>query len=354
MYFKIGDIICADGEQYRVTGYIVYQNQTDHCNWEEYCIVNTATNATRWLSVDETYDEYSIWEVVRTDPGQMGYHQSDTGVEVVVSHAGGMDVDTGESARFVEYEDETEELLLSYEYWSDGREISTGYYLDKDEFFLVRHDNGYQVKKNLPAILLIAVFALVPFLSVIADLLGNIHVTSTVRKYVDKTAAYTYVTSITGGEKQKARVYSTEYSLDMATKDIIAGIEGDTEYVQQDDTETDGAIGILTPKEYCLIYTSVDGDTYVQVSSRKYAYTTDSEPYHISSEGSRFYRRFYRYTGYNSDSVTYSKYSSPYSSYDGDSFTYSSGNSYDSYSNSIRQSSIASRQSSGGGLSSGK
>ena len=63
---------------------------------------------------------------------------------------------------------------------------------------------------------------------------------------------------------------------------------------------------------------------------------------------------FYYSNGYSSDSVSYRNSSSPYSSFDDSGITYSSDNSYNSYSGSIRQSSIASRQSSGGGLSGGK
>lgn len=353
MRFNLGDILCVDGEQYRVEGFIVYQNVNDHCDWEEYRLTGMENRVTRWLSIDDTYNEYSVWEVARM-PDRRGYHEVDRGVEVVLACGGSVDVTRGDQARFIEYEDETEELIISDEFWEDEHEISTGYYLDEDEFWLIRNDPGYVRRKNLPAILIVAAMIVIPFLSVIGDSLSNIHFTTTMRKYLDKSSRYTYVTSITGNEKQKAKVYSTDSTVDAATKDIIAAIEGDVQYVQQDDSETQGAVAILSPKEYCVIYTSVDGEVYVQVSNRKYAYTTDDDLYEGTSGSRNYYRSFYRSTGYSTDSQRYSRYSSPYSSYDTGSFTYVSGNSYSSYSNSIRQSSIESRQSSGGGLSSGK
>lgn len=357
MKFQLGDIICADGEQYRVAGRITYQNMTDHCDWDEYRLLNTDTGEERWLSIDDTYQEYSIWKMERFCPDLSGYHQSDQGMEVVVSYeGGGLDVDRGERANFVEYEDPTEELLISQEQWSDGMEYASGCYLDEDEIWLVRSDPGFKAKQNAKGYLAIVIMILAFLIPSLGGLLEGVdfHITPTVQKYVGKTNHYTYVTSITGNEKQKAKVYSSDLTLDMTAKDIIAGIEGNTEYVQKDDEETEGAIAILTPKEYCLIYQSLEGQVLVQISSRKYAYTTDDDPYHSTQLTRRYYRRFYRSTGYSGDSASYHNYSSPYSSYDGESFSYSSGNSYESYSSSIRQSSIEARQSSGGGLSSGK
>ena len=353
MKFGLGDILHVDGGEYQVVGGITYTNVKDNCSWDEYRLLDTSTKAERWLSVDDIYKEYSIWEMTRF-PDKNGYHEVDRGVEVVTSHFGSVDVDNGERANFAEFEDETEELIISEEYWSDGVEYSKGYYLDEDEFWLIRKDPGYVRKQNAPVILIVVIFVLVPLLSCFSSLLGNIHFTSTIGKYVDKNSAYTYVTSVTGNEKQKAKVYSTEMTLDATAKDIIAAIEGDTQYVQKDDEENDGAIAILTKKEYCLIYNSIDGGVLVQVSNRKFAYSTDDEPYHASRMTHRYYRRFYYTNGYANDSSSYRNYTSPYSSFDDSSVSYSSDNSYNSYSGSIRQSSIEARQSSGGGLSSGK
>ena len=135
--------------------------------------------------------------------------------------------------------------------------------------------------------------------------------------------------------------------------DIITGIDGKTNSIMQNSEDDDNSIAILTNNEYCLVYTSTDGDTLVQVSSRKYAYYTDSDPYHSSTGTSRYYRRYYYTKGYYSDRSSYSGYS-PYSSYNDTEVSYDSDSYYNTYSKSIRQSSSSHRTSSGGGLSSGK
>lgn len=361
MKFRINDVLCVDGGMYRVVGRITYLNSADGCKWDEYRLFAETDKSEHWLSVDDTYKEYSIWKMAR-NPDRTGYHQVDQGTEVVISCAGNVDVETGDRAFFVEYEDETEEKIISDEIWDDGKETSVGYYLDEDEFWLVDSPGGSSVffgmhgaSNKKGSALIFSIVALIFLVPMLGTLLGNLHFTTTIAKYLDKSDRYTYVTSITGNEKQNAKVYKADnMTIDAVAKDIIVAIEGDTEYVRQDDAETEGTIAILTSKEYCLIYASLEDEVLVQISNRKYAYTTDDDPYHSTARTRHYYRSFYYSSGYSSDSTNYSSYVSPYSSYDGDSVSFSGVDTYSSYSNSIRQSSIASRQSSSGGLSSGK
>lgn len=361
MKFQINDVLCVDGGMYRVAGRITYRNTADGCTWDEYRLFAETGGSEHWLSVDDTYKEYSIWQMAR-NPDRTGYHQVDQGTEVVIACAGSVDVESGDRAFFVEYEDETEEKIISDEIWDDGKETSVGYYLDENEFWLANSPGGGSGARVVRAVspkkgttLLSAVVVLIFLIPVLGSLLGNLHFTTTIAKYLDKSDRYTYVTSVTGNEKQNAKVYKADnMTIDAAAKDIILAIEGDTEYVRQDDAETEGTIAILTSKEYCLIYMSLEEEVLIQISSRKYAYTTDDDPYHSTTRTRRYYRSFYYSSGYSSDSTSYSGYVSPYSSYDGDSVSFSGTDTYSSYSNSIRQSSIASRQSSSGGLSSGK
>lgn len=356
--FQLGDTICADGELYQVIGRITYKNSDDSCKWDEYRLRAEKDNSEHWLSVDEVYKEYSIWEMIRV-PDRSGYHWSDHGTEIVVSCEGDVDVERGDRAEFTEYEDETEELIISDEVWDDGTEHSKGYYLDEHEFWHVRSNPTYRAASskasgNALIAVIVGLFFLIP---VFGTIVGSINFTTTISKYLKKSEKYTYVTSITGNSDKSADVYQAPagYTIDSTARDIISAIDGDTQYVQQDDAETDGAIAILTKKEYCVIYLSLEDNVLVQISDREYAYTTDDDLYHGTSRSHRYYRDFYYSTGYSSDSGTYSgKYTSPYSSYDGDYVEYSSSNTYSTYSNSVRQASVASRQSSGGGLSGGK
>lgn len=360
MKFQVGDTICADGMLFEVLGRISFRDTMEGSTWDEYRLRPEGGGPERWLTVDEGNQEYSLWEVTAT-PDMTGYHQVDQGTEEVVSHAGDVDVSTGERAFFSEFEDKTEEKIISNETWDGERETSVGYYLDADEFWQVSSNaaktavtvTGNTVRKNAGFIVITVVFVLTVLLNFIPPLLPT-H--GTIAKYLKKNSAYySYVTSITGNEKQKANVYkAVSATVDAAATDIINAIEGDTEYVQRDDAETEGAIAILTDKEYCLVYSSLNDEVLVQISNRKYAYTTDDDPYQSSDRTRRYYRRFYYSTGYTADSSSY-HYASPYSSYSSaDTISYSSSNAYNTYSNSVRQSSIASRSSSGGGLSGGK
>ena len=357
MTFDIGDIISVENRGYRVIGRITYINQNDQCKWDEYRLSDLETNREAWLSVDTVYQEYSISQVVRSQPSDFyRYHEVDRGTEVVVSRRGSVDVDFGESAGFIEYEDQTEELIISMESWSDGVEWSVGHYIDDNEFTLIRHDKSYRFKMQLPGLISIGLIALVILLAMLGQVLSGIHFTPKIRKYLKKSENYTYVTSVTGNNNRKAQVYLVTglRSVDSAARDIIYAVEGETQYVQQDDSEENGAVAILTEKEYCIVYPAEDEGILVQVSDRKYAYTTDDDLYRGTRSSRHYYRRFYHSTGYTSDSITFRRSSSPYSSYSDTDISYSNDNTYSSYSDSVRQSSISARQSSGGGLSGGK
>ena len=186
----------------------------------------------------------------------------------------------------------------------------------------------------------------------------SLGINKNISKYLEGSEKYVFETSLTGNEDQKATVYAydTPATTDDVAKDIIQGIEGYTRSVTQKDDKNDQEIAILTDKEYCLIYHPEDEEqkVYVQVSGRKYNYTSDNAPYRISRAGTLWYRAHYYSSGYPSDSSSYKGTPSAYSMYNGTTI-HNIGNGYfDSYSSSIRQSSINSRQSSSGGLSSGK
>lgn len=372
-YF-VGDSIKADGDYYKIIGKITYKNKGDGKTWDEYRLQSIQfSNEERWLSVDEYYKEYSLSRInpaALSLTGSMGYHKVDSGIEMVIAISGDVgDVCVGDTASFEEYEDGEEERIVSIENWDDGPEYSSGYYLDPWEFGkdgekVPFHAVREKSSNFLAAILMIVFVVIGMFAEFIPNLIAG-H--KKIEKYVKNSSTYQYVTSITGSEKQKANVYEYKYSkpilsdgsgddaqLTLVAQDIIDGVEGNTESVQQNTEDGDQTVAILTDKEYCIIYRGEDDKIYVQVSTRKYAYTSDKEPYHSRSRTHRYYRRFYYSTGYNRDSGTYSSSQSSYSGFSDGSIGYDSNNNLNSYSNSVRQTSAASRSSSGGGLSSGK
>ena len=355
MVFKIGDVLNVDGTEYLIIGKITYKNTKDKMRWDEYRMKPVNGGSEKWLSIDDVYHEYSISQV-KYGINEWGYDLVDSGTEVVVSRSGSVDVHFGDRAQFYEYEDSTEEKIISKEIWSDEVEMSEGYYLDEDEITFVRHDKkeAFKIKYlgSLIVLTFIAIFCLFTFGPNLASLF---HTVPTIQKVLTDDPCFSYVTSITGNGDLKAKVYkaSSAFTADAATRWIVDAIEGETEHIQQDTTEGSEAVGILTKKEYCLVYRAESGDMYVQVSGRKYALKNDTMPYCSTSKVHDYYKRFYYSAGYNKDKETYNNSSSPYDSYDGELLVLSD-NTYNGYSRSVRQSSVRTRRSSGGGLSSGK
>lgn len=360
MLYRVGTQLNINGLSGTVFGYIQYENPLDSGkSWTEYCLMTADGEC--WLSCDEVYDEYSISWPANNIKGRIGpeWHKVDEGIQVVRAKSGAVDVDLGERASFVEYEDLSEDHTLSVEIWSDGTEFSTGEYIEKSDIV----QTGYKelsAEKYLKRIAVLF-FCFMGFWVLLA-IAGSIYVSLTENKsigeYLKESGKYMYETSISGNQNQKATVYvyQTSATTDEVAMDIIQGIEGNTESVTQKDDTTNEEIAILTNREYCLVYHPENDEqtVYVQVSNRKYNYTSDNAPYRSSSVNTDWYRSHYYSSGYSADSSSYNGTPSAYSLYNGTTI-HNIGNGYfDSYSSSIRQSSINNRQSANGGLSSGK
>ena len=357
MSYEVGTILNIKGIQGTVIGYITYANPKDgYKEWTEYRL--STSKGECWLSCDDVYKEYSVSWPANNVNGRIGpeWHKVDEGIQVVKASAGDVDVDYGKRAEFVEYEDAAEDNTLSVEMWSDGVEYSKGYYVEKNDIFVMGYKKPKKSSNCMSSIIMLMVFfAVVSFFIVIVNMSKP---NKSISKYVKNSSLYTYETSITGQETQKADVYKFYNSVktDYVAQDIIKGIEGYTQSVTQKDDQDDAEIAIVTDKEYCLVY-HAEGDAdhvYVQVSSRKYNYTSNNAPYRCSDSDLRWYRSHYYSSSYKSDSATYKNTPSAYEMYDGDTI-HNIGNGYfDSYSSSIRQQSINRRNSSSGGISSGK
>ena len=354
MEYKVGTKLQIRDLSCKVIGYIEYANVMDGGKrWVEYRL--STDKGEFWLSVDDVYQEYSMSFPANKVQGVIGpeWHKVDEGRQVVKSYGGDVDVDLGEKAEFVEFEDEEEEKILSTEIWSDGTEYSYGYYIEKSEIIVTGFEKPAPSGKGMSTLitLLIVLFWVFGmFSSLMNTYFGGNH---SISKYLKKSGAYTYVTSITGSQKQKADVYkfNTADTTDDVAMNIIGGIEGYTQSVTQKDETSNDSIAILTKKEYCLIYhpEKEPDKVYVQVSNRKYNYTSDNEPYQSSKSNTRWYRSHYYSAAYSSDAGHYKSTPSAYKSYSGDTI-HNIGNGYfDSYSSSVKQSSINSRSSSSGG-----
>ena len=358
MNYNLGTKLRIRDVEGTVVGIIEYANLNDgHKKWREYRL-NT-NKGEFWLSVDDVYQEYSMSFPANNIRGSIGpeWHKVDEGTQMVTMRAGNVDVDMGERASFIEFEDASEEKTLSMETWEDGTEYSYGYYVEPAEIVVTGYDERAAKASSsgskgavLFFVFFVAIWVLGAGASLFGSLFANKHQLS---DYLKISSAYNYVTSITGQEKQKADVYEyiTDDTTDNVALNIINGIDGNTESVTQKDDTSDDSIAILTKNEYCLIYhpEGMGSKVYVQVSPRKYNYTSDNEPYRSSSSNTRWYRSHYYSSGYSSDSGHFGSTPSAYKTYSGDTI-HNVGNGYfDSYSNSVRQSSVNSRSSSSGG-----
>lgn len=360
MFYRVGTLLNIKGMSAQVIGYIQYVNMMDSDKpWTEYRLKTARGEC--WLSCDEVYDEYSVSWPANNVRGRIGpeWHKVDEGIQVVRSADGDVDVDPGERASFVEYEDVSEDHTLSVEVWSDGTEFSKGEYIEKSDIVETGYKKPSVIRRINMTTVMVIFCILFPFLWIMGqDFIANLNANNRIAKYVKKSGEYVYETSLSGNQKQKAAVYTfrTSATTDEVAMDIIQGIEGDTESVTQKDDTSNEEIAILTEKEYCLVYHPEDDEqkVYVQVSSRKYNYTSVNAPYRSSNANTVWYRSHYYSSGYAADSYSYKSTPSAYSMYNGTTI-HNIGNGYfDSYSSSIRQSSINSRKSSSGGLSSGK
>lgn len=376
--FRKGDRIKIEGELYQILGGIELVNRSDGARWTEYYVQNLQNGKLRWLSVDEIYDEYAIYTSCDSkgfseeELDAQGWKNADSGVEEVLGWFGNVDAEQGEKASYIEYEDSTGEYLMSVEHWDGETEYAKGYYLDKDEIEIAsdlqqvenrqfrvdynncqpRHPQTMQKRKGrnnkIIALVVIAIMAC-----------GIWAMTKSaskkeIRNYLEDSSFYFYETSITSdlNEEEKADVYSTSRSIEMAAKDIINAIDGETEDVQEN-TE-DKSVAILTEHEYCLVYESEEGKTMVQASSRAYAYQSTSNPYHATSTTARHYRSFYYFRGFSRDASRYDNRASGYQNYSGTAPDYNYSDTYRNYSNTVRQGSTGTRTSSGGGIGFGK
>lgn len=364
MFYRVGTLLNINGMEAKVIGYIQYQNPGDgNKSWTEYRLRTSRGEC--WLSCDEDYNEYSISWPANDVRGQIGpeWHKVDEGTQVVRGSGGDVDVDYGERASFVEYEDSTEDHTLSVEMWEDGTEYSKGEYIEKSDIVVMGYEepsviNPDKAVKGFVWIVFLFIFISSIGPTLLSSLFSGLGNKTEISDYVEKSSSYVYETSITGNEQQQAMVYKyyTSSTTDAVAMDIIQGVEGNTQSVTQKDDVADAEIGILTTNEYCLVYHPENENdvVYVQVSDRKYNYTSNHSPYRSSSSTTSWYRSHYYSSGYSSDASSYSSTPSAYSMYDGTTI-HNIGNGYfDSYSSSVRQSSVNNRSSSGGGLSSGK
>lgn len=374
MNFDINSKIKIEGILYSVLGKISFINYADNYKWTEYKVMCANTKEIKWLSVDETYDEYALYTQKNSSRGfsedeilKKGYKEADYGTAKVTYVEGVSDTQVGDNVSYREFEDITEEKVISIEDWEGDKEYSTGYYLDKGEItreytttyeedrYANSADSSHKLRNNTLSIFIGGVVVLLILMSLVVFFTSTSGSGSRkISEYLKTSINYEYSTSITSEVEsdERADVYKTSFTVDGSSKDIIDGIDGDVEDVQEN--PDDGTVAILTKDEYCLVYFSESNETLVQVSSRLYSYTSSNAPYRARHSSASYYRRYYYSRGYNTDRTRYNKKTTSYENYDDGTINPNTNDKYKNYSESVRQSSTSSRPTSGGGTSSGK
>lgn len=381
MNYSIGQFLKISSDVYKVVGSITYSENEK--SWNDYLL--SGSHGNKWLSIEK--DEIALFSEADS-ASNAGLENVFQGTETVVNCAGMVDIEIGECAHYSDYEDKEGNRIVSMEEWEDGTEISIGYYITPADLteptqeeiiqfnesclerFSASTNNSTSafsnfIKDNMSNIIKIGIGA-ITLVVVLSLLFTGCSSDKEIHAYIkDSIQKYEPVTAISG-KKDKTYVYrwtQPQKQLDDVAKDIIEGTNGTVQVLEKNDVENnpnldpndkENSIAVISPKEFGLIYMPENqNDIYLQVSSRQYIYEEDSEPYHAHHSTIIWYRGAYFSNAYAADRANF-KGSSPYDNYKGEKVSYNPNNRLNTHSNSVRQSSVLSRRSSGGGLSFGK
>lgn len=348
-YLKMGQEVVIKGIEYSVFGMIKFKE--DKWEWQEYKIVDKQ-NKVKWLNIEEDegrliysiYEEnYAIGNLSGSNVTVYGeeYTSYDQGIAYVCDYWGKVDVDRNERCSYREFINRDNTKIVAIEDWNGEIEKSLGVLLQEKDILITDTFNkaasssflSSSPSSGLPmakiVTIMVSVIVVILFGTIVSSgSIGGVPID----KFLKNSSKFEYVTSVTNSENKIARVYKTTLTVDEAVKAIIDGVPNGITKVADvpdttDDDKNDAGIGLFSKKEYAFVYTSEENLTYVQVSNKDYVNSSTGAYHSRHSHLSRYYRT---YTS-NSSSTTYSNYLS-----------------------SARRSSVRSRSSSGGGISSGK
>ncbi len=347
MRFNEDDIITINDTYYVVKGILEFSSKKGG-SWPEYYMMRLPDDVEFWLSVD---DECLLWKVLRYTPNLSGYEVIESGVEIVKKAIGDVDCEVGDTAEYKDYCKRDERSYISVEKWDDETEYSSGSKVDPSKIQIVKKG-----KKNLGLLkyLLVIIVAVLGF----EYCSSSSSTPPTIESGLSENSKYTVKTYLTGVDKEYAQVFSSTRgaSIDVVTKDIIAHIEGNTTQVIENPVDSSSVI-IVTPDEFCVVYRdSITNKTLVHLCDKDWMTDNSSVPlYHANSSTEEFAKSLHVYNTYGADSLDSSNSNNHHHRRYGHIFTAlffsnmrNSGR-YNDFSKSVRQSSVNSRSSSGGG-----
>ncbi|MCM1990686.1 DUF4178 domain-containing protein [Oceanirhabdus seepicola] len=351
MNLRPGDCFYIGSYQYDVIGVTTFSDKGS--TWNEYK-VRKYNGDIEWLSAEEGGAFLTISREVMTTV----YHGEDTitfdgttfimqerGTARVVSASGDVDVDINEEVQYFEYESQDGGTYFSIENWDGEVENSIAYEVSAEDMSINKgshssgaygnnqygsqksYSKGKGMKWGIIAGVLLVIFLINMGMKSAPKVFGN-----NVSDYLKKDSNFKYTTSITGEFKSssKANVYETSLSIKGAAKKIIDNTRPQ-EYSELNNNEN---ISILYDDYYVFVYEGEKDKTYVQISSREYAYRSRNTLYRSRySRNNSFFRDYYFYRALTRDSRRYSgnNYYSTYRPSSGSSYytgTYGSGSDY--------------------------
>lgn len=314
-----GQQVIIHGTTYRVQCGIHFRSSED--DWMEYEIVDDSGKST-WLSIDDGNNEYAIYRMVGSDFEGVNYADfpCDSGTARVVSSFGS-DCDDGETVRFEEYEDPAGKIY-AIERWSDEVEYSIGVKIDLSDLEVLEAPAGARGFSSSSGsskggtIITVAICVIIGVLYAVLEFGGcSCSSSKTFDKCIDSSTGFTYQTSLTASNKEKADIYRTTQSVDAATKAILNCMEGNVSDVMQSSIDNNEAVSLLDSKQYVLVYKGTDGGTLVQKSSRKFAYANDTELFEADEDTKSWYQLYYHERAYADDAKRFSDSADGYRNY---------------------------------------
>lgn len=355
MRFNEGDILSINDIHYVVKGCLEFSSKKGG-SWPEYYMTRLSDGVEFWLSVD---DKCLLWEVLSSTPNLSGYEVIESGVEIVKKAIGDVDCEVGDTAEYKDYSKRDERSYISVEKWDDETEYSSGSMVSPSKIKIVKKgDPKKKEEKQKSGVWKYILMILALFLGF--KFCGSSSSTPpTIESVLSENGRYIVETYLTGADKEYAQIYrrsTSGASIDGVTKEIIAHIEGNTTQVIENPVDSSSVI-IVTPDEFCVVYRdSITNKTLVHLCDKDWMTDNSSVPlYHANSSTEEFAKSLHVYNTYGADSLDNSNSNNHHHRRHSHIFTalffrnMSTNGRYNDYSRSVRQESVNSRSSSGGG-----
>jgi len=329
MEHYVGDAFRIEGTFFRVTGKVQYQNLETQEKWYEYYVFAPETGQ-RALYSCGIYKKEN-WLIEKEDKISLDdVYFVEQEVTEVIAARGTVDLQVGERGVLKKYQDAFGKTVKIVRTWNDEDSFYCGYCEGAMENPFTedihagkkkrKRKRGFRNTERTPAQesmfrfrIILSILAVV--ITTLCSIWNFMNVPSAMKYIEENNLKYIHLRSLITDNQDFADVYMSSDSLDNTAIELIECIDGKAEEIQQNLDNGDRSIAILTNKEYCFIYESVENQVLVQISPRKYAYSSDYALFQGTEYATEYYKHFYYTWGYSSDRKKYPEVTSPYLTY---------------------------------------